>query len=336
MPQTRKTGDIMKHLVNNSSGNLSLLLVVFLGVIIAGCTGGRTFHDYARAGDTVAVAAGYAQNLQRGNIVVTITDNLNTVTTYTPGQAGYQAVRGSVNMYPDPVSSLVLSDRLKKDVTPGARTYANVVNNGSTGNDRDWWETIIFVDLPDPMALGDATIEIADLGATESVSSIVTIVPDDSGTGTGGTANIFEANIDGTQFQVADPHFAAMERAEHFVVSFAGSTVPHAIQVDLTHDADAAHGGAGTPYVVTTVSDIKSLSWAPVGTSGTDVRVIITPANNAGFFTMNDLKFYVAGGVTGLDVVDQDTNDGDLDVLAFDIDGNPLATEVTATVVSMN
>jgi hypothetical protein len=60
------------------------------------------------------------------------------------------------------------------------------------------------------------------------------------------------------------------------------------------------------------------------------------PTKDGEIATMNDFKFYVAGGVTGLSVVDQDTLDQDLDVLAFDSNGEPIADEVTAVVTTMN
>lgn len=322
---------------------IAILLVTLSG--LTGCTGSRTFHDYARAGDTVAVAAGWAHDLQRENIEVTITDNNNTVTTYTPGTAAHDsAVRASINFYPDPVSSLILSDRLDQDITPSSRLYAQLINQESTFNDRDWWETVIFIDLPEPMALGQATITITDVNGpgTETATSVLDIVPDETGDttniGTGGNRNIFAANLGSTPFTVEDAHFQGMERADHYVVHISKapeSVLPHAIQVELTHAPDEVNGGSGTPYVINPIGHIKNLSWAQTGTSGTALRVIITPARDGEIRTMADFKFYVAGGVTGLDVVDQDTLDGqaDLDVLAFDIDGNPI-TGITATVAT--
>jgi hypothetical protein len=270
--------------------------------VLSGCTGSGTFHDHARAGDTVAVAAGWAHHLQRGNIKVTITDSAGTETVYTPGQPGYDAVKGSINFYPDPVSSMVVSERINKNLTLSAITYANLIKQQVTLDDADWWETVIFVDLPDPMALGDATIDIVDLTspAAEAASSIVTIVPNETGIGTGGSHNAFEATLGAFSFNMGDTHFQALERVPHYEVAFSGSTVPYAIQVDFTHDPDEAHSGTGTAYVINPLGHIKNISWAPIGTSGTDFRAIITPAYDGAITNMNDFKFYVAGGVTGL------------------------------------
>lgn len=313
-------------MLKNAFKTLSLALPVF-AIALSGCMGSRTFHDYANAGDTVAVAAGWAHHLQRGNIEVKITDSAGTETIYTPGQPGYEAVKASVNFYPDPVSSLVVSDRLNRDLTTSATSYSSIINSSVTNDDADWWETVIFVDLPDPMALGDATIDVVDLisPAMETASSVVTIVPDVSGTGTGGTPNSFEAELGPFSFNMADSHFQALERLPHYEVVFSGTTIPYAIQVDFNHDPDEANGGTGTLYVINPIGHVKSLSWAATGTTGTDFRVIITPTQAGGINSMNDFKFYVAGNITSL------AQNGP--VQAFDISGGTV-TGVSVAITS--
>jgi hypothetical protein len=315
-------------MAKNAFNSFSIFLVLLVAVL-AGCSGTRTFHDYARAGDTVAIGAGWKHHMQRDNIQVTITDagSPPTVTVYSPGAP---AVRGSINFYPDPISSLVISDRIGQHVTPSSLQYANLINQQSTNYDRDWWETVIFVDLPDSMALGDATIDIVDLNspASETASSVVTIVPDDTGTGAGGTANLFSAKLPPFVFNMVDSHFRSMERVEHYTVSFSGPTVPHAIQIDLLHDQDQAHGGTGgVPYVVNPTGHIKNVSWAPTGTSGTATRVIMTPAEYGEKLTMNDFKFYIAGGVKNLSL-------GSIE--AFDINGDLITDMNTPDITQSN
>ena len=43
---------------------MKIIMLLFLPVLVVtgGCSGDRTFHEYAMAGDTVAVAAGWMQN----------------------------------------------------------------------------------------------------------------------------------------------------------------------------------------------------------------------------------------------------------------------------------
>ena len=124
---------------------------------------------------------------------------------------------------------------------------------------------------------------------------------------------------------MTDPHFRVLERVPHYEGSFSGASVPYAIQLDLIHDPDEAHSGAGTPYVVNPIGHIKNLSWSTVGINGTDLRVIFIPAQHGCITDMNDFSFYVAGGITGLAVNGS--------VQAFNINGGPV-TGVNAVITS--
>lgn len=300
----------------------TLFLVLATAVtVLTGCAGGKTFNNYARAGDTVAVATGWNHHFDRDNIEVTIVDSAASPTIYTAPNA---AIRGSINFYPDPLSGMVLSDRLGFDVSPFGFTYSGLVNNESTSNDRDWWQTVVFVDLPATMATGLATISIADLNvpAKEAATSTVDIISSTSA----GSPNVFTATLGPYMFDMMDAHFESLERVDHYVIEFTGTTVPDAIQIDLAHDPDVAHGGTGTPYVVNPVGTIKSLNWAATGTAGTDLRVIMLPSRDGEIATMNDFKFYVAGGIANVAVSGA--------VQAFDASGSPVAG--VSAVVTLN
>ena len=101
-----------------------------------------------------------------------------------------------------------------------------------------------------------------------------------------------------------------MERVAHFTIGFNGSTIPFAIQVDLSHSPDVDHGGSGRAYVINPRGDLKNVTWSD---TGTNMRVIILPAKAQALSNVHDYKFYVAGGVTNLTV---------LNVKAVDINGN--------------
>ena len=307
-------------------------------IVLNGCASNTTFNNYARGGDTVAVAVPWNPEFDVDNIKVTVNDFVNPPTVYT---APDPAIRGSVNFYPDPVSSLILSERTQSNITLGAQTYANLINTESTDTgvnddtvddtdldgvqgdgdgewDRDWWQTVVFVDLPTGMSTGDADITIEEKMSpfTQYATSTVNIVP-----GTG-VPNEFVAKL-GLFAPVLDSaHFAAMARADHYVIEFSGTTVPGAIQVDLTHDS-----GTGTPYVVNP-NGIKSLSWSQTGTSGTDLRVILMPSRDGEITNMTDFKFYVAGGIANLAI-----SGGSLQ--AFDSNGDPV-TGVSASITARN
>lgn len=280
------------------------LFLLALGVL-SGCAGTRTFHEAARAGDTVALAAGWKQDFKRSNLTVTITPSSGAPVVYGPNDP---AVRAVVNLYPDPVSSLVVSIETAQDLTPYARTYGNFITDNYTGGDKDWWQAAVFIDLPTTLPTGTATISISN-PAGETASSTVEIV---SGTG---TPNTFRA----TGGPLNNNQLASMERVGHYTISFTGSTIPFAIQLDLAHDPDVDHGGAGRAYVVNPRGDLKNTAWKD---DGVNLRVILTPAKGTVLGNMKDFKYYVAGGITGLQVVS---------VKAFDINGNPV-TGVTAGV----
>lgn len=280
-------------------------MLICLLFLLVGCAGSRTFHELARAGDTVAVAGGW-KSFSRDNITVTITPESGDPVVYYPGDP---AVRAVLNLYPDPISSLVVSEETGVSLTPNAVTYAYLINEIFTGYDRDWYQSSIFLDLPLTLPVGPATIDIVStLG--ETASSTLEIV---DGVG---QPNSFSAELNGP---LSVGQLESLERVEHFVVSFSGDTVPHAVQLELTHDPDAGLGGQGVAHVSNPRGDLKNVAWTD---DGTNLRVVLTPAKLSGIDSMKDCKFYVAGGITNLALVSME---------AVDQDGNPIAT-VTASV----
>lgn len=276
-----------------------LWLLGLLMLLLGGCAGVQTFPNIARSGDTVAVAAGWKQNYSRDNLMVMITDANGLVVVYPPGDP---AVRAVVNLYPDPLASMVVSDKTGQDLTPYARTYANMVNTNFTGGDRDWWQTTVFVDLPPGMALGPATILVSN-NQNAQVTSTIEIVA-----GTGSPA-VFNAELAGP---LQDDQLAALERVAHYTVRFSGATLPYAIQIDLSHDPDVDHGGTGRAHVVNPRGDIKSVAWSD---DGSNLRVLLTPVRDGSVGAFTDFKFHVAGGVSNL---------ASVAVQAFDVHGNPV------------
>ena len=289
---------------------------MLLALFVIGCAGTKPFNNIVRPGETVAIPGGYLQNVNAGNIKVTITPDIGSVQTYLPGNA---AIRAITNMYIDPLASIVMSRETNQDLTPNARSYAISTANLFTGVDKDWWQTAIFVDVPstfDPSATM-ATITVDDTGLggpeTESVSMEVGILNQ-----SGGSRHNFNAQILGP---MTPNQLASLRRVDHYTVSFSGSTVPQAIQIDMAHDPDVDSGGVGRAYVVNPIGYIKNTAWHD---DGINMRVILTPTRDSVISTMTDFKFYVAGGVTGLFIP---TNG----VQAFDIDGNAVPG-VTASI----
>jgi hypothetical protein len=265
-----------------------------------GCVGAKTFHELARPGDTVALAGGWKQHFTRSNITVSITPASGSPIVYPPNHPDIKAV---LNLYPDPVSSLLVSPQVGQDMTPGAQIYASAVSDLFTQGDNDWWESTVFVNLPTSLPLGVATISVSNPEG-ESMSSDVEIV---SGSG---KANTFSTqtggNINGNQL-------ASLGRVSHYLVRFSGSTVPYSIQLDLVHSPDMDQGGTGRAHVVNPRGDIKNAAWRD---DGTNLRLILSPAKPQTLTQLSDFKIYVTGGITGLQLQS---------IKAVDIDGNPVA-----------
>ncbi len=284
------------------------LCLLFAGAaLLSGCGGMRTFHEYARAGDTVALAAGWKHDFAKNKLTVTITPAAGSPIVIPPGDPSIRAV---VNLYADPISSMVVSEKTGVDLTPGAGSnygYGWAVNQFFTYKDRDWYQTTVFLDLPATLTTGEATISIASTSG-ETASSTLSIIP-----GTG-TPNTFKAVMNG---ELSNDQLVALERVPHFIVSFSGATAPYAMQLAFTHDAAGA-------YVANPRGDLKSLIW---NDDGTNLKVILRPANSTGGNTLKDFKFYVTGTITSLNLVPNSLK-------AYDANGAAI-TGVTANIQSI-
>ena len=266
---------------------------------IFACSGVNTFSDYSRAGDTISIAAGWKQNFKKNNITVTITPSIGAPIVIS---ADDPSIRAVVNMYPDPVSSLIVSREINKSLSQNALIYAAIAN-GTTNNDKDMYQTIVLLDLPVTLPIGSALIEItSDLG--EIASSTVEII---EGTG---SAHSFIADS-GTSVNVN--MFKSLARTTNYVIGFNAPVIPYAIEVNLSHDPDVDNGGIGKAFVINPLGYKKNTIW---NDDGTLMKVILYPASNMLVDHINDYKFYVAGKIENLTIVN---------VQAFDINGNAVS-----------
>lgn len=279
-------------------GFVAALFLLPAAAALTGCAGTKTFSETARAGDTVALATGWKHKFSRDNITVTITPPTGGAIVYGPN---HPAVRAVVNFYPDPVSSIMVSRLTDQDLTNGARTYAQTLSQ-FTGTGADWWQTTVFLDLPPSLPMGTTNIRI-DNPQGESVRLAVDIVsgagaPAQLSSNPGGPLNVYQ--------------LASLERVPHRTVNFSGATIPYAIEVDLAHDPDVDHGGTGRAGVINPRGEIKNLQWRGTGSA---LRVLMMPAGQQPLTNLVDFKFFVAGGITNLAVVN---------VRAYDNSGNPV------------
>ena len=284
------------------------LLMSMLSVIISACSGDKTFNDYARAGDTVAVAAGWKQNFNKENITVTITPSSGSDVIIVPGDA---AIRASINFYHDPLSSAIVSRETGIDFSSFAQTYESVITSNFTSDDKDWYTKTIFIDLPPSLPTGITQIVVSNaVGA--SVTSIVDIV---DGIGSPSTFTSQSST------NLSPAMFDALSRVVHYSVDFTASVLPYAIELTLTHDPDLASGGSGNAYVANPLGYKKNLFWSD---DGITMKVILMPTNSLKPMDhINDFKFYVAGGLQNLAVSS---------VSGFDANGDAVSG-VSSTVI---
>ena len=305
--------------MNIISSMAKRLVVIFSVLLMVGCAATKTFNQYALSGETVAIATGYQPDWSRDNISVWVEDPKGS-DNWVQYPANDPRIRAVVNFYPDPLSSIVVSNRTAQDITPFSESYGSNTNI-FTGGDRDWFQTVVFFDLPDPMTIGTASVYVEEVANTSNfVDTTVDIL------GTGGSPHQFGTDAGGPLQRV---HLASLERASHYTVTLSGTgAVPHAVQLDFTHDPDADNGGAGKAYVVEPISGVKNISWTD---DGTKLRVVVLPADGNTPTSFEDFKFYVAGGITNLA---PSTAPGS--TLAFNINGGDVTGVSSPTVTAHN
>jgi len=279
----------------------SLILVL---LAVAGCTATTPFPIAARPGDTVVLPIGWNKNLTRQNITITITPTSGATITYTPNDAN---IRTIVNMYPDPASRLVVGTETQQSLGVDADVYGGLINDAVTNNDRDWWQTIVYFDLPPSIAPGMASVDVA--GPSGSVLTAPATIEILAGVGKpyDGGDTLFSS-------QEKQSILTALERTDHYTVNFVASTVPHSIQVEFSHAA-----GTGKAWIVNPRGDIKNVVWSD---DGVNLRVLLVPTHGETLAHLSHFKFYIAGGITDLLLTH---------VKAYDVNGIPV-TDIAAEV----
>lgn len=279
---------------------LSMLLIFLL----QGCAGTQTFSNNVLAGETAVVAAGYQHYFSQDNVTVTFTPEVGDSVVYAPGDA---AIRGIVNLYPDPLSSIVLSHQVGQNISSFSNTYS-FITGSYTDSNKEWWQTTLYIDTPSTLPVGVTTITITNPEG-ESAESVVNI------TGVGGLPDKFSAQGAGALTRIM---FESLERVDHYAVEFNGATIPDAIQVDLAATTLLTYIKKGN-------SERASLHW---NKTGDDYKVIMLSNSQGSATEMSDFNFYVpiASGVTGETALTLAEP-----VLAFDSNGEPV-TGVTVEI----
>jgi len=295
--------------------SMTIYRITLVSALIFGtlaCTGMQSFTTTARPGETVALGLGWRHELTRDNLTVTITAADSTVFTLNPSDP---AIRAVINNYPDPISNMRVGYETNQNIVGSETIWGLLIEGNITNYDRDWSQKFVLLDLPSAITAGTASIDVSVAlagGGTEIILPQNIEILDSAVVGTS-VANPF-INWDG--FAVSAGALQAMERANHKTISFSGTTLPHAIQLDLTHDPDLDSNppGVGRAYVANAGGDVKNVHWTD---DGQNMRVILTPARDQSITDWNDFKFYIAGEITGLAVVPASAQ-------AFDINGVPI------------
>lgn len=254
-------------------------------ILLTSCGGLRTFHEYARAGDTVAVPVGMKPDFSKDNITVTITPSIGSPIVL---DATAPAIRAIINLYPDPISNMIISREIGEDISPSASTYGySTLYNAN--NDKDYFQTTVFVDLPLTLPTGLTQIEVNN-GTGTSHTATLNVIP-----GTG-TTNTFDSDFNGGLL-LSDAMLDSLSRAPHITVTFDSTVIPYAIEITFTHDPDKTIGGTGQAFVTNPLGSFKNLTWSD---DGTTMKVILM-ANKKGIIDdIKDYKFYITGTTTNI------------------------------------
>jgi len=293
-----------------TSRNYLILLFAILIVNITGCAGVESFGVIARGGDTVSLATGYTSSLSREKITVTITDKAGTVTTYLPNDP---AVRALVNVFPDPLSYLMVGGTSGKPIRGNEVTWTTFIDNLVT-NKGEFLQSLLFLNLPSSMATGNATISIMPDGAAEPLPDITVKIVSETGDITSNTGA--PASFDNYNDVIIDSAaLRSLERSGYKSIDFSTtSTIPHAIQIDITHGNLVGEYYDFASHVVNPRGDLLNIAYKD---DGANFRAILTPVKSSGIERIEDFKFYISGGVEKL-------SPSITSVSGYDVNGNPV------------
>jgi hypothetical protein len=254
-----------------------------IATLLAGCTATNTFSTAVRSGDTVALAVGWNIPVNMNNLTAQITDSSGMITNYGLGDSRFRTV---AQLYPDPVSDVVTGTQTLQNYDGRWDSGIGYFFNQITSNDPDWNQTVVYMDLPQGMATGVATINLAGPSGNLTAKPLkVNVLPGM------GVSNPFNT----AGYGPASDYLYAAERHNYYTITFTGATIPSAIQVDMTRTA-----GVGAPWVTQGRGDLKNLSWRDDGS--TSLRVMLSTNHGAPMADIKGFKFYVAGRITGLEV----------------------------------
>jgi len=292
----QRTG--LQHTESTLTHSVLVSVLLLASLLVSGCEGTYSFpRDEIKAGQTVAIAIDRQEGLSRSDITIRVTDSRGPAFAQDiPGTD--PAVRAWINVYPDPLSKLVVGRETQQGLGTGAISWG-IAAEFESGSSKDWFDSFLFLDTPVNLDPGGVSIDVLSTGVSILQQPIAFNVV--AGAGTPDSFETYEYG------PLLANQFGIMERANHYKVTFSGSEVPAAIQVDIAHDGDRENGGTGQAYVVQTRADLNAINWTD---DGYNLRVISIPmwqksTEDQAAMTTNDRQlnwfdFYIAGGITGV------------------------------------
>lgn len=260
---------------------LRMLFILATAAGLISCGSLRTFHEYARVGDTVAIPVGMKPGFSKDNITVTLTPSSGPQIVL---PATDPAIRAVINLYPDPVSSMRISKELGQDLTPFARTYFDAMNT-TANNDQDMYQTTVFLDIPATLLGYEGLLSVDISNGTQTHTATLDIIPG------AGSPNTFDSDFDGGLLLDGNM-LDSLARTDHATINISSPLgVPAAVELELTHD------GTGTPFVVNPTGVRKSIFWSD---NGTTIKIIMMGAKDNLINRVSDYKIYIAGTVSNL------------------------------------
>jgi len=248
-------------------------------------------------------------NFNKDNISITITPSSGLPIVLSSDDP---AIRGIINLYPDPISSMKISPQLNQDITPSARAYADTTRFTANGNN-DWYQTSVFMDLPISLPVGLTQIEITN-GLGSSHSATLDIIEGI------GQPNTF--STDSSAVDLDKAMFDSLARISHKTFNLQSEILPSAVELLFEYPADMPERIRDKIFVVNPLGERKNLHWSNVGVN---LKILITESKGGVIDNINDYKFYITGTASNYLTF--------VSLQGFDIDGYPISG-ITHTLTS--
>ena len=134
----------------------NLYLIALIGFTLQGCVATQSFPTVARGGDTITLAVGSPDGMNKSNTTVQYISDVDA--SVTP-----LSIRSVIRLRPDQTSKLALFD--------------SIVNAEDYYTGHSQWLTVIVIDLPDALTVGPGHIDINSSASYGTLSLGINDIP---------------------------------------------------------------------------------------------------------------------------------------------------------------